>query len=400
MKISLRRVISAAMVAAVTTTMAFSQTVEELMQKAKNYEAEKKWISAAGTYYDVMEASPDDTGVEAYNALVKIFDNIKNGNPGNDTYDDFTKVDGWTDLLKDAEAYFTHNSAIYITAVYSKGDLDMKTRTCKYNFSVCGVPNTKFNTLSYAMRKGAEKVTSCPMPEDWPSTSIYKTSSGTGDAAISKMTLPVPPDGNSLFAYGTLKKYLETYNDSEMKRTYFTPDFAMGFYYLPNANASEQNSLYEAVFEIVDENGNVLGTSGKKRIPFYSRVKDHDCGGFVTIEKQLGAFSLNLDSKGMSAIDSEKFSIRVKSFVLKDTNLTGSFVKNGGNGKLAVFAEKVFSDIPVANTKVLTRKLVFDEVYHTSISDRDYLIDEYKKIGDRLQTPMEVVEKYIKNKGQ
>lgn len=153
MKISLRIVISAAMVAAVTTTMAFSQTVEELMQKAKNYEAEKKWISAAGTYYDVMEASPDDTGVEAYNALVKTFNNIKNGNPGNDTYDDFTKVDGWTDLLKDAE-----------------------------------------------------KVTSCPMPEDWPSTSIYKTSSGTGDAAISKMTLPVPPDGNSLFAYGTLKK--------------------------------------------------------------------------------------------------------------------------------------------------------------------------------------------------
>lgn len=96
------------------TTLMFGQNAEyqNLMAKAKAYEAYSKLVYALGTYYDAMEAEPTDQAAEAYDAFLNLENTIKNGNPGYGEFDEFDLHDGWKAILTEYETYWSEFAAV------------------------------------------------------------------------------------------------------------------------------------------------------------------------------------------------------------------------------------------------------------------------------------------------
>ncbi len=136
----------------------FAQNTEydSLMQKAKDYESQKKYVSAMGTYWDAMFATDDFEQVKtANNAYANLYETFSSGLPGFDEYDEFSIYDGWCNAIEEFILYWTDNNPwIVVFGELQKGDLDYETKTAKYTIQAELETSTKFNSMYGAIRKG------------------------------------------------------------------------------------------------------------------------------------------------------------------------------------------------------------------------------------------------------
>lgn len=89
----------------------FLAIYEQHLAKAKQYEAEKRWCYALGSYYDALVVDIDsESKKEANDNYQRLAKTILSGKPGFGTFDIFTLHDEWKNLLIDAEKY---GSTIY-----------------------------------------------------------------------------------------------------------------------------------------------------------------------------------------------------------------------------------------------------------------------------------------------
>lgn len=329
MKRYLKMLVSALLSAAGAVSLFAQASYDELFKKAQQYETEKKWISAAATYYDAMAARPEEASADAYFRFNEITDAVYSGKPGLDTYDDFTLAEGWEALVKDAETYFTANPPFVITTVYEKGELDMASKTATYYVAPYAQFSEKGDTLINSIRSGIKKSKNIPVSKYWPAFSVF-TGANTGDAAVTAITIPKSTKNTDEVRWNTIRTKVSSYSQGsdipvvKFGATYYVPSWAMREYNI--AVGKVQNSLYEIQLELVGNDGKVIGTSGKGRLCFVpdEYAMDNDIKKVPAVLKVSG-----VNSSGISAIDGRKFSVRVKSLVLKTDNLTARFVKEG-----------------------------------------------------------------------
>ena len=82
---------------------------------------------------------------EAYFCFYKLFDTIKNGNPGYGKFNDFSFHDEWKNLLIDAEKYGSSYNFynILIIGGFQRESLDYKTKTASYSAKISFVENIR-----------------------------------------------------------------------------------------------------------------------------------------------------------------------------------------------------------------------------------------------------------------
>ena len=222
-----------------------------LLAKAKDYEAKKQYVHALGTYWDAMEAAPEKTG-EALDAYDKLGAVIRAGNPGYGEFDDFDIYDGWLALCKEYERYWTECCPNAFTFSIRKGELDMKTRTATYYVDIKVDESCKYKDIAGNIMTGLKSKWTKDwegIPERWPAASVY----GSEDKNFNKdgtalVKVPIIPLGNNKWAYTVMPAAL----------------FSLGCSISGRRFIPEHSSLYDVKFNITDEAGTVLLTSGRK----------------------------------------------------------------------------------------------------------------------------------------
>ena len=173
----MKRILSlaAALFVAGTVASAEGASYATRLSEAKKAEGEGKYATALGSYWDAMDAEPTEKAEEAYNGYKRIADAIRSGKPGKDgTYDDFDLYDGWIELYKDYVSYWNEKSPFrFVLEDFSKGDLDMATRTANYNVKIKLEKTQKYSNISSIMQKGLEESRRSEwneVPYDWEET--------------------------------------------------------------------------------------------------------------------------------------------------------------------------------------------------------------------------------------
>ena len=135
------------------------KTYEEWLEKAKEYESQKKWCFALGAYYDAMGMDiPSENKIEAYNGFVALEGAICEGNPGLGTFNEFTLHDEWKNLLVDTKDYLSVVFPYEVTVgELSRGDLDYTTQTATYSAPVEYKKSNRYFTVFELIKRGYEK---------------------------------------------------------------------------------------------------------------------------------------------------------------------------------------------------------------------------------------------------
>ena len=158
----------------------FLPIYEKHLAKAKQYEAEKRWCYALGSYYDALEVGIDsDSKKEAYDSFNVLKKAIASGNPGLGTFDDFTLHDDWKKLLIDAEKYGSSFSPYRIFSRELKQEkIDYATRIATYSAEIDYYVNLRYESIIMLIANGyskAKKADWVDLPNKWPLNSAsYK----------------------------------------------------------------------------------------------------------------------------------------------------------------------------------------------------------------------------------
>ena len=132
----------------------FAQEIEydSLMQKAKNYENQKKYVYAMGTYWDAILSTDDyEKQSEAYTGYHNLEVAFLSGMPGLDEYDDFSFYDEWI-------MYKAEYPMFYISfGKLEKGLLDYETRTATYSIEAELKYSEKSSKIKKSLDEGYEK---------------------------------------------------------------------------------------------------------------------------------------------------------------------------------------------------------------------------------------------------
>lgn len=227
--------------AAMGTCFAAESDYDALFAKARKYEEQGRYMYALGTYWDAMKADPKKAK-DAYYALYDLGNTIADGNPGRGSFDEFTIYDGWLALCKDFEQYWTENCPNSFTFTIRKGELDMATRTATYYVHITVNTSSKFNdTAGFVLNglKSKRQKSWKGIPEAWPALSVYWNEEKN-----------MKKNGVALFR--------PIVNRSQ----YNSIPATMWFLY----SYDNKSSLYDVKFDVTDENGKVLLSSGRKRM--------------------------------------------------------------------------------------------------------------------------------------
>lgn len=100
--------------------------------------------------------SEDNKQASKYEEILAV---IKSGNPWLGKFDDFSRYDGWKELLASAEKYFSENPSFIIEIVpLSKKSVDYKTKTYTYSFQFAVNNNYFFSDVMNSLKAGLAKV--------------------------------------------------------------------------------------------------------------------------------------------------------------------------------------------------------------------------------------------------
>ncbi len=250
----MKKIISVLLFSFVLTGL-FAQNAKykELMEKAKQFETKKQWVHAAGTYADAIVADPENAG-EAYVQMTSLLSSIKLGNPGREAVSKFDLEENWKKLLLDAEQYWTVNMPYEIEiSDLTQTDIDSKTRTATYTVEISLKEyDNRYTKIMSAIEEGYRTVyqpswkKSLPEPKDWPSVSTQKP-------AAAKM---ITEEDEEYYTLITDQKAYKVNNVALLG----IPDHWNRIDCFTNAWTKK---LYFMKFNIVDETGKVLATSGR-----------------------------------------------------------------------------------------------------------------------------------------
>ena len=139
----------------------FAQNTEydSLMQKAKDYESQKKYVYAMGTYWDAILATEDyEEASKAYTGYIDLVATFRSGKPGYGEYDEFSFYDAWQKAWNEWFLYKTEKSMYYIDfGKLKKGDLDYETRTASYSINPHVIYSKKRELIEDTLSTGYEK---------------------------------------------------------------------------------------------------------------------------------------------------------------------------------------------------------------------------------------------------
>ena len=283
---------------------------EELLAKAKKYEAQKKYAYALGTYFDAAEENLDNAD-EALDSYYKLLNAFEEGNPGLEAYDEFSLYEGWKSLLEDAERYWTeHAGEVWMFEISNlkRESLDYETKTGSYSFTIKRGENTfKFKQFNYAIKKGLKQVWKNDwkkIPSDWPETSVFPANSTyeKTKAAVYTETM-------------TGLKYYKKKDPSWWCTTFGR------FAYPHGVDSGYSTTLYDIKLSIVDLSGKELLNTSRILIK-----KDSYGGKSYGSEYKFEKVPLNI----MTLLDSGEYTIKITNMFLQ----TGAFIyksyKDGG----------------------------------------------------------------------
>ncbi len=137
----------------------FAESYEELFTKAQEYENNKQWVHALGTYYDAIELEKSEKAASAMNKFYELSEVIKSGKPGYGDFDEFDLYENWVLLLREYDSYIVENPPISIQIQEIKRvnvDLENKTADYEMKYSI-NRSNQKSRILKDAIYKGCPK---------------------------------------------------------------------------------------------------------------------------------------------------------------------------------------------------------------------------------------------------
>ena len=180
----MKKLLSLVLIALVSVSAMFAQTYEELLAKAKNYEAKKEWVYAMGYYYDAAFA--ENAQEEAVQKFVALADEIGNGNPGFGKFNVFSLHDEWVNLVKNFVKYFTEFSPYVVwydgELVLNEKKTDYKAKKATYDMKCSLVPTQKFRYIEYALQEGYKK----SKKDDWTGFWVLQRSSFSAETPFPK----------------------------------------------------------------------------------------------------------------------------------------------------------------------------------------------------------------------
>lgn len=367
------------------TSQAFADEAlyNELLAKGKDYEEKSQWVHAMGAYWDAMAAYPEGAK-EAFDNYTNINNGFRKGNPGPGEFDDFSRYDGWIEVCKDFEIYWTEHSdeIVYVANMKAqKGELDMKTRTATYGFEAKEYTTPKFNQFQSVIINSfsnAYKKDWTDIPSEWPIVSIFR------DSKTISVVKFLSASNNGLSPLGT-KQEVSPFDNWNLtnrdKSTIYlqfpykkTTDYytaAWNALYVPGyktivpgatdvqraANAavgiSYKGTNHEFVIKIVDENNRVIGTSET----FTSFIKDKD----IVLNFSIS----NISSSDVKIMDSGKWSYEVVSIKSKPKSITANaeYANYGGPEGLRLKDIKYNTNYPEINLYKAGNNIDAIEVY-------------------------------------
>ena len=322
-----------ASVAFATTMGLFAQSEDykALLAKAKEYEGNKQFVYALGTYYDAVAAEPSEASKEAQDAFNTLSDSIKDGKPGIGEFDEFEIYDNWLAFCKEYEKYWTEYSPRAIFYKLERDSIDRATKTGNYKVSLKVEWSAKYKRISEAVLAGLEKSWKedwTGIPKTWPNASVYMaelkgvrpknfTSGATYGRYFASVTDTYLKNGAALF-----QEYVGDYYDEKAFRPYpyysiVPAAFVESAYSIDNYGnlKTKYGCLIDLKVKIVDENGKTLYTSNRISM----------MGGGNSIYGREYIFK-NIDQTSMKLIDSGKAKLELDSAFLEYGNPPKSLV--------------------------------------------------------------------------
>lgn len=199
----MKRILSVFFILLFSGTMIFAQSAryENLVEKGREFESEKKWIHALGMYYDAMVEEPTQKSKTAYEAFLNLSSEIKSGKPGYGTFDEFDSYDGWKSLAAEYEEFWTENCPHYFTAgEITKGELDVATRTGSYKLSVRMDISEKYVEIQSVVLEGYKKAWKDYWTDCYPD--ILPISDDPGEREYALTVHVIGRDGKELLDFG------------------------------------------------------------------------------------------------------------------------------------------------------------------------------------------------------
>lgn len=351
----------AALVLGTSFVFADKAQYDKLLAEGKAYEEKGQWVHAMGAYWDAIGSNLGDAeeAQEGFDRIYNVFGEYGYNdipNPGPGEYDDFSRYDGWIELCKDFEIYWNeHPGEIFTTNLKcSKDDVDMKSRTASYNFTLVANFSEKYsrlgNRICYVFRQAYKKYGSDwpDIPAQWPAVSIFKDSKTIPVVKFISAPCEFHTTSNKvsyldLDPYTITLSYVDAYNGNSIsfydKKT--TEAYVAAWNNFIAIEPSDKLGLWEddvsapyknmsIKVSIKDENGRTIASMGKPApfgtFPGYGGNNDYRRGKFSS------AFTISgISASDIKLLDSGKWTYSIDSFVLTPREATAK-AENSGAG--------------------------------------------------------------------
>ncbi len=345
-----------------TVSTVFGQSTElsNRMEKAKEYEAKKQYVSALSEYYDAMTEEQTISGSAAYEGWMKLSEVIQSGKPGYGEFDEFSFVDEWINQLRDFEKFWTEKCPIMIICDEPERiQLNREEKTATYEMKLSWKLTPKYKEIEKVFKTGLKKAYSIDWQmsflEKWPSVSVYNTSKDKNTflqngAALVQNILKYNNTGSyiyseykllaSLAEFGCIKKNLAGYYD-----------------------AYEPTTVYDVKLKIIDDTEQEI-FSGKR-----------------LLLGPIAKYTFTVTQNQMQKIDNKKIKVIPDSIFLQYGNIpTEPWITEDSRAWI-----KTLSELTLDNNSV---QVIFKEQQKkfeiSSIEVLKNIVDTYKKQEEAL----------------
>ena len=228
--------------------MLFAQSYEELMNQAKKAEAENKWATALGLYYDAVRINNEKP--EAENRFAEIKEALKSGKPGLSLEEDiFTLNEKWIEVRKDFVTYFMNNCpwTFYFNNEFERVNLNTETKKADYKVYYTSRVSRKYQLLENIINAGSTEEAKEALPFYGDETRI-NIKSLTKTKTWSKEW------------YDELSSAVEKLNKNSAHKYYFGQEYKYGskeqqyfFNVVNKTNFSKTDPSFEDILEVLND---------------------------------------------------------------------------------------------------------------------------------------------------
>lgn len=369
----MKKLISLFAAAVMLAASAFAETsakYKELLAKAKQYEQNKQYVYALGTYYDALaEESTNLEAIEAYNGFNNLRTLILSGEPGVKIENEFTKHDSWKTLMAEYEKYWgEHIPLKFFIGPIKKGDVDFTTRTATYYTFLDWGTTQKYENITNILGKGY----AATYREDWSdmpyidedlrrrinteediSIINYIKYCWPYESYLKASDIPASGEKNGALYADFFYDFLA--DGTKFYRTFDSPVLA-----------TTNGSRYNLKVEIVDENNNVLLRGDRNLLS-------------ITVAQEFGGYH--------GEHDLSKFYLAFKKVPQNIMEII-----DGGKAKIRATGISLEYGILNSGDKPRTKPLSFSEVSVTNFTDTGLKNGNYY-LEDKDFDPIKVFEK-------